>query len=123
MSAMKEYEMSYKDELLGIYSDMYKDLNGFRPRGGAFDHVNDMDVEELKALMHRMSDMIGEQIDRERAYRDAYKAELAAAEASPRGFVWKGDYDYEADTTKHGYVLPEVPPNDAMARAFAEARV
>lgn len=123
MAKMKEYEISYKDELMGIYSDMFKDINGFRPRGMIWERAADMDVEELKAEMQRMSDEIGEIVEREQAYRKAYFANVDAAKADPNGFVWKGSYDYDADTTTHAYIIPAAPANDAMAAAFAKAGI
>lgn len=120
MGKMKEYEMSYKDELLGIYSDMYKDINGFRPRGMG---VEELSVEELKAEMQRMSDEIGEIVEREQAYTKTYFENVEAAKADPNGFVWKGDYDYEANTTTQAYIVPPPPPNNALARALAEVEL
>lgn len=121
MSKMKDAELSYKDELMGIFSDMYKDINGFRPRGMVWEQADDLTTEELSDKLSRMSDMIGEQIDRDRKYTADYMANVAAAEVDPNGFVWEGDYDYYADTTTQAYIVPTAPANDAMASAFAKA--
>lgn len=121
MAKMKEYELSYKDELMGIYNDMHKDAHGFRPRGILWEQANDMTVEELTVELRRLEAIIVEDMEREKAYKNEHMAAIAAAEADPNGYVWEGDYDYYADTTKHGYVVPAAPANDAMAAAFARA--
>ena len=121
MAKMKDYEISYKDELMSMFSDMFKDVNGFRPRGIIWDQADALTVEELSAKLERMSDMIREQIERDRKYKADHDADVIAAEADPRGFVWEGDYDYYADTTTNAYIVPAAPANDAMAAAFARA--
>lgn len=47
MSVTKEWlEMSEHEQLLGLYSDMYKDAYGVRPQG--YLHGSNMSVEQLK---------------------------------------------------------------------------
>jgi hypothetical protein len=43
---MKNNETSDRDMLLSIYSDMFKDANGFRPRGRLFpSHLSTAELE------------------------------------------------------------------------------
>jgi len=62
----KELKMIIDPTLLSIYSDMYKDLHGFRPRG-EMPFTSDA---ELRAEMNRMGDQIEREIEDERALEE-----------------------------------------------------
>jgi hypothetical protein len=61
------------EELLGMYSDLYKELYGTRPRG-AYDWLRDMSEAELSAECDKLIDALAEEKKREREEREANRA-------------------------------------------------
>ena len=66
MAWTKWEDLSERDQLLGLYSDMYKDVYGVRPQG-----YSDLTVEQLKHLIDSLEAIIIElndieQIEEER---------------------------------------------------------
>lgn len=61
MAWTKWEDLSEHEQLLGLYSDMYKDAYGVRPQG-----YSDLTVEQLKHLIDRLEQVIIEQIEEER---------------------------------------------------------
>jgi hypothetical protein len=56
-----------------IFSDLYKDAFGSRPRGEAMARFNSMTDREQQAYMQELADQVAENIDRER--REEQRAE------------------------------------------------
>ena len=63
MALTKWEDLSEHEQLLGLYSDMYKDAYGVRPRGY---WLPDLTVEQLKHLIDALEQVIIEQIEEER---------------------------------------------------------
>ena len=61
MAWTKWEDLSERDQLLGLYSDMYKDAYGVRPQG-----YSDLTVEWLKDKIQALEAIIVEQIEAER---------------------------------------------------------
>ena len=61
MKFTKWEDLSEHEQLLGLYSDMYKDAYGVRPQG-----YSDMSVEWLKYNIQALEAIIIEQIEAER---------------------------------------------------------
>jgi|LauGreDrversion4_2_1035121.scaffolds.fasta_scaffold956357_2 hypothetical protein len=61
MQFTKWEDLSEHEQLLGLYSDMYKDAYGVRPQG-----YSDLTVYQLKHLIDRLEAIIIEQIEAER---------------------------------------------------------
>ena len=61
MGYKKWEDLSEHEQLLGLYSDMYKDAYGVRPQG-----YSDLTVEQLKHLIDALEQVIIEQIEEER---------------------------------------------------------
>ena len=57
--------ISERDELLQIYSDVHKDAYGFRPGEGQWYAVKAMSLDELKAEMDRLGDIAADEYARE----------------------------------------------------------
>lgn len=45
-------QLSRRDQLLSIYSDVYKDVHGFRPRGGNISLMSEDDLEAQILILH-----------------------------------------------------------------------
>ena len=61
MQFTKWEDLSEHEQLLGLYSDMYKDAYGVRPQG-----YSDMSVEQLNTVLQALEAIIVEQIEAER---------------------------------------------------------
>ena len=57
-------EQIERDELLGLYSDMFKDANGFRPTGCLWPDA--LSNEEIQAKLDNLQEDIRRQIEEER---------------------------------------------------------
>jgi len=115
---------SYKDELCAIYSDAFKDLNGFRPRGVLFERFAALDEEAMEAELLELSGRIEEEVRRERKAKEARERLIEEAKNHPRGFVWDAADEYMQQYGAHdvqAYIAPAVPANDAMKLALASA--
>lgn len=66
--------MDTREIWLCTYSDLYKDLNGFRPRHA---WLRTASVEELKAAVYRVANLLDEVLKREAADR-AFEEALAS---------------------------------------------
>jgi len=88
---------SDRDILLSIFSDVHKDVYGFRPRGDAFpDQCSD---EEIQVLLDRLQERLDEQLQEEEDddYPDDMDGDFDSGMASA-GFGTDEDYgDYGDD--------------------------
>ena len=64
-------ELTKRQELISMFSDIYKDVNGIRPRGHNFDAYTD---QELDTEISRMFEQANEQADEEKLF-EAKKVE------------------------------------------------
>lgn len=56
-------DMTYREELLNLFSDLYKDVAGFRPRGN-YDHLTVADLQaECDSLSRRIERDIRDEHD------------------------------------------------------------
>lgn len=70
---MSKQESNERDILLSIYSDVYKDVHGFRPRGSAF--PSNLSNEEIEARLEALEDDLGAILENEE--EDDYEDHLS----------------------------------------------
>jgi hypothetical protein len=64
--------MTEREDLLGCYSDLYKDLCGFRP---SLERLASCPMEELRAAVDRVAEDLRQEIAREAAEAEAHRVE------------------------------------------------
>lgn len=81
--------MKHDDEretLLSIYSDVFKDVHGYRPRGSLF--PSDLSNEEIEAKLSELERELSEQIQEER-----YQEEKRLSESDEDDPFYTEGYD------------------------------
>lgn len=66
--------MTEREDLLDCYSDLYKDLCGFRP---SLERLADCSLEELRAEVDRVAEDLRREIEREAAEAEAHRIEVS----------------------------------------------
>jgi len=79
-----ELETSRRDELLGLYSDLHKDVYGFRPRGYWSPSATEADIAaEIESLGKQLEVVMDEEAQRQA--ENAVRAERRIAETIAMG--------------------------------------
>jgi protein-arginine kinase activator protein McsA len=66
---MKNEQQLARETLLSIYSDVWKDLHGVRPRGSLF--PSELSYEEIEAKLSKLEAELHAKIEEERYQEDA----------------------------------------------------
>lgn len=77
--------------LFDAYSDAFKDLNGFRPRGALAERFLNAPESEQDRLLQQVYADLRAELEREAAQRDAFKAKLSALGLDPERFSYLWD--------------------------------
>lgn len=88
--AVRKLLVSRCEDAFGFFSDLYKDVYGFRPRG----HFTNEDIandpkgtlRRLDAAIESLSQELREQLDRERAEREVFNAKVSDLGLDPAKF-------------------------------------